>query len=66
MDFIDKQKCPLAVSPPQPGAFKDFFQVGDAGENRRNLLELHVGMAGKNPRERRLSAARRAPQDHRG
>src|SRR5207253_2661452 len=46
-------------------------QVRDAGEDRRERLESEVGarfgqFLGEKPGDRRLAAAGRAPQDHRG
>ena len=44
---------------------EDFAQIGDAGLDRRELLEMEIGLLGEEPRHRGLAGARRAPEDHR-
>ena len=48
------------------GGLERLLQVGDAGEHRRQLLELVAGLLGQQPRDGGLAGAGRAPEDHRG
>ena len=41
-----------------------FAQIGDARLDRRELLEMKIGLLGKEPRHRGLAGAWRSPEDH--
>ena len=55
--------CPLSRR--ARACSNDFLQVGDAGEDRRNLLEMQVGFLRQQPRDRGLAGAGRSPEDQR-
>ena len=55
--------CPGLAS--RARASNTFFEVGDAGEDRGNLLEMQVGRLRQQPRHRGLAGAGRAPEDQR-
>jgi hypothetical protein len=42
-----------------------FLQIGDAGEDRRDLFEVEIGLVGEEAGDRRLAGAGRAPEDQR-
>ena len=65
MDLIDEQQRALAVLAALARRLEDLAQVGNTGEHRRQGLEMQVGRLGQQPRDRRLAATRRAPQDQR-
>ena len=65
MDLVDEQQGALAVAAALAGGLEDAAQVGDAGEHRRQGLEMQVGLLGQQAGDRRLAAARRPPQDRR-
>ena len=63
MDLVDEQQRALAVAAALARGLEDPAQVGDAGEHRRQRLEMQVGLLGQQAGDRRLAAARRSPQD---
>jgi hypothetical protein len=65
VDLVDEEQRLAAGGAPQPCRLEHLFQVGDAGEDRRNLLEGQPGLAGEQPRHGRLAGARRPPEHHR-
>jgi hypothetical protein len=66
MDFIDEQQGRLAGQTSHAGLLESLLQVGDAGEHRRELLELIARLLGQQARDGGLAGAGRAPEDHRG
>ena len=44
---------------------KGFLEIGDAGKDRRQLLEMQLERGRQQPRDGGLAGAGRAPQDHR-
>src|SRR5580704_11571563 len=65
MYLVDEEQRALPGFPAQPRLLEHFLQVGDAGKDRRNLLEIKFGFAGKEPRHSGFARARRAPEDQR-
>ena len=65
MDLVDEEQRALARLAPAAGDLEDLLEVGDAGEDRRNLLEMKVGLARQQPRDGGLAGARRPPEDQR-
>ena len=65
MDLVHEQKR----APPRFAAvtrfLKHLFQIGDAGENRGNLLEMQVGRLRQQPRDRGLAGTWRSPEHQR-
>jgi hypothetical protein len=66
MNLVDEQQRAAAHQATLLGGVEDLAQVGDAGKDRRQHLEMQVDLLRDQARERGLAAARRAPQDHRG
>ena len=56
---------PCPVSRRRARRLEHLLQVGDAGEDRRDLLEMQVGRLRQQPRHRGLAGAGRAPEDQR-
>ena len=65
MDLVDKEQRALPGFAAQPRRIEHFLQVGDAGKDRRNLLEIKFGRMRKEPRHRGLAGAGRAPENQR-
>ncbi len=66
VDLVDKQQGALAHRAALLGGFEYLAQIGDTRKDGRERLEDEVGALCQEPRDRRLAAARRTPQDHRG
>ena len=62
MDLVDEKQRAFARDPPPLGAIKRFAQILHAGENRRELLELKIGLIREQAGNGRLAGARRAPK----
>ena len=60
-----KSSVPLPCSRRDARHLEGLLEIGDAGEDRRHLLEDEAGGAGEQPRDRRLAGARRPPEDDR-
>ena len=65
VDLVDEEERALARLAARARRLEHLLQVGDAGEDRRDLLEMEVGLARQQPRDRRLAGARRPPEDER-
>ncbi len=65
MDLVDEQQRPLPDLAPRARGVEHLLEVGDAGKNRRDLLELQFGGVRQEPRDRRLAGAGRPPEDER-
>ena len=63
MDLVDKEQRALPGLAAQPRGIEHFLQVGDAGEDRRNLLEIKFGRVGQKTRHSGLAGAGRSPED---
>jgi len=66
VDLVDEEQGAVAHLAALLGRVEHLAQIGDAGENGRERLENEFGAVRQQTRNRRLAAARRAPQDHRG
>ena len=67
MDLVDEQQRALPSARRWRAPRRTpCLQVGDAGEHRRQRLEVQADRVGEQPRDGGLAAARRAPQDQRG
>ena len=65
VDLVDEQERALPDLAAAGRGGEDLAQVGHPGEGRRDLFEDQAGAVGQEPGDRRLAAARRAPQDDR-
>ena len=65
VNLVNEQERPLPGFAAHPRRVEDFLQIGNAGEDRRDLLEMQIGGASKQPRHRGLTGARRPPKDER-
>ena len=65
MDLVDEKQRAPAVGATQPRRLEHLLQIGDAGKDRRDLLEGVIHLMGEQPRHGGLAGARRAPEDHR-
>jgi hypothetical protein len=54
--------CPLS---PRAGRLEDLLEVADAGENRRDLLEMQIGRLRQQAGNRGLAGAGRPPKHER-
>ena len=66
VDLVDEQERALPDLAAASSSGEDLAQVGHPGEGRRDLLEDQAGAVGQESGDRRLAAARRAPQDDGG
>ncbi len=62
MNLVDEQQRPLPGLAPGPCRVEYLFQIGNAGKDRRNLLEIKFGGMCEEPRHRGLAGARRPPE----
>src|SRR6266404_2227170 len=65
MHLVDEQQRSLAHLAAGAGGIEHFFQVGNTGKHRRNLLEMQLGGVGQQPRNRGLAGAGRPPEHQR-
>jgi hypothetical protein len=66
MHFVEEQhRRRAALAPRRARLFDGLANVLDAGNDRRQRDEMRFAGLCREPRERRLAAAGRAPQDHR-
>ena len=65
MDLVHEQQRALPQLAAAARFLEHFLEVGDAGENRRDLLEMQVGFLRQQPRHRGLASAGRAPEHQR-
>ena len=65
VDLVDEQQRPLPGLAPRARRLEDLLQVGDAGEDRRDLLEMQLGRLRQQPRHGGLAGAGRPPEDQR-
>src|SRR5215831_14882881 len=65
MNLVDEKKRPLPRLTPRAGGVEHLLEIGDAGKNRRDLLEMQIGRLRQQPRNRGLAGAGRAPKDQR-
>ena len=65
MDLVDEQERALPLRTAHARGVEDLLQFRDAGMDRGELHECVVAASADEPRDRRLAAARRPPEDHR-
>jgi hypothetical protein len=63
VNLVDEQQCALPDLAPQPCRVEDFLQIGNAGKDRRDLLEIEFGRTRKEARYRGFSGAGRTCRD---
>src|SRR5262249_57718809 len=61
----DEEKRPLPDLASRPRRVEHLLEVSDAGEDRRDLLEIEIGRSRQQPRDRGLAGAGRPPKDER-
>ncbi len=66
VDLVDEQQRAVPHLAPLLGRLEHLAQIGDAGKHRRQRLEGEIRTLRQEARDRRLAAAGRPPQDHRG
>src|SRR5262249_1794046 len=62
MDLVDKEQCPLPGLATRARLIEHLLEVGDAGIDRRDLLEVEIGLAREQPRHGGLAGAGRPPE----
>ena len=65
IDLVDEEQGALADLAPGPRRVEHLLQIGDAGKDRRNLLEMELGRTRKEPRDGGLAGTGRPPEDER-
>jgi hypothetical protein len=65
MDFVDEKQRAASGLAAGTGAIEGLLEVGDAGKNRRKLLEMEVGFLRQKTRYGGLAGSRRPSEDHR-
>ena len=65
MNLVDKQQRALPGLAAQPRRVEHFFQVGDTGEDRRNLFEIEFGRVRQKARHGGFAGAGRPPENKR-
>ena len=65
VDFVDEEERPLPRFPALSSGVKNLLEVGDAGKDRGDLLEVKIGGPRQEARHRGLAGAGRAPEDER-
>src|SRR5271166_4861847 len=63
MDFVDEKERALSDRAAPPRVLEDFFQVVDAGKNRRDLDESKFRLMSEEARDGRFAGAGRTPED---
>ncbi len=66
VDLVDEEQGALAHLAALPGRVEHLAQIRHAGKDRRQRLEYQIRALRQQSGDRRLAAARRAPEDHRG
>ena len=66
VDLVDEEDGSLPAGAAPACLVEHPLEVGDAGKDRRQGLEMMRRRVGQQARDRRLSAARRPPENHRG
>jgi hypothetical protein len=61
---VSEQQRAAALLAPRLSRIEHFAEIGDAGMDRRELLEMEVGHLSKKARDGGLPCSRRAPEDH--
>ncbi len=65
VDLVDEQQRAASLLAPRLGRVEHLAQIGDAGMDGRELLEMEIGDFGQQSRHGGLTGARRSPEDHR-
>ena len=65
VDLVDEKQRAGAGLAPGAGRVEHLLQVGDAGEDRRDLLEMQLGRFRQQPRHGGLAGAGRSPEHQR-
>ena len=65
VDLVDEEQRALPGFAARARLLERLLQVGDAGEDRRNLLEMQIGFLRKKPRHGGLAGAGRSPEHQR-
>ena len=65
MNLVDEEQSPLPGLPARPRRIEYLLQIGNAGKDRRYLLEVKLCRAGQQPRHGRLAGAGRPPENER-
>jgi hypothetical protein len=65
VDLVDEEERALAGLAAGAGRLEGLLQIGNAGEDGGDLLEMEIGLAGEKARDGRLARAGRPPEDHR-
>src|SRR5690606_32543224 len=65
VDLIDEEQRAMPAEALEPRLLEDLLEVGNAGEDRRYLLEDVAGLVGEEACDGGLARARRPPQDQR-
>src|SRR5262249_40910486 len=63
MDLIDEKKRALPGFATRAGGIEHLLEIADAGENRRDLLEMQIRRLRQEPRDPRLASAGRSPKN---
>jgi hypothetical protein len=65
MNLVDEEERSLPLRHPGARGIEGFLQIGDTREDCGDLLELELGLAGEQTRDRGLARSRRPPEDER-
>ena len=65
VNFVDEEQRALPGLTARPRRIEHLFQIGDAGKDRRYLLEIKLGRVGQKPRHGRLAGPGRPPENQR-
>ena len=65
MNLVDEEERTFPGLATSAGSVEHLFEIADAGENRRDLLEMQIGRLRQKPRDRSLTSAGRSPENQR-
>ena len=65
VDLVDEKQRPLPGLAPRARRVEHLLEIGHAGKNRRDLLEVKLGRPRQEARDRGLAGAGRAPEHER-
>ena len=63
MNLVDEEERTFPGLATSAGSVEHLFEIADAGENRRDLLEMQIGRLRQKPRDRSLTSAGRSPEN---
>ncbi len=64
MNFVYEKQGLASRHTPRASSLENLLEIGNAGEDRRNLFKREISFSGKQAGNGRLAGSRRSPEDH--